>query len=120
VLRRAAVLAAVASIAVPAGAMAGGKQSGLYRQTNEVSDIPGVANITDSDLQNPWGLAAGPKTPLWVADNGTDKATIYPGGTKMTLISKAGLVVGIPGGAPTGQVFNPTSGFVVNDGLCGD
>src|SRR5919201_4618876 len=114
--RRAALLAAVASLALPAGALAGGKPSGTYRQINEVSDIPGVANITDSDLKNPWGLAAGPQTPLWVADNGTDKATIYPGGTKQTLISKAQLVVGIPGGAPTGEVYNPTDGFVVNDG----
>ena len=113
VLRRAAVLAALALVAFPAGALAGGKPSGLYKQTNLVSDIPGVANITDPDLKNPWGLAAGAKTPLWVADNGTDKATIYPGGTPQMLISKASLVVDIPGGAPTGEVYNGTDGFVL-------
>jgi uncharacterized protein (TIGR03118 family) len=119
VLPRAAVIAALALLSLPAVALAGGKPShpaSTYRQTNLVSDIPGVANITDPDLVNPWGLAAGPQTPLWVADNGMDRATLYPGGLKGTLISKAGLVVGIPGGEPTGQVFNPTSGFVVNDG----
>jgi uncharacterized protein (TIGR03118 family) len=115
-LRRVAVLAAVVSVALPTAAFAGGKPPGTYKKINEVSDIPGVANITDPDLKNPWGLAAGPQTPLWVADNGTDKATIYPGGTPMTLISKASLVVDIPGGEPTGQVFNPTNGFVVSDG----
>jgi hypothetical protein len=51
-----------------------------------------------------------------VADNGTDKATIYPGFVNGSPISKAPLVVNIPGGAPTGQVFNPTPGFVVRSG----
>jgi uncharacterized protein (TIGR03118 family) len=51
-----------------------------------------------------------------VADNGTDKATIYPGFVGGSPITKAGLVVNIPGGAPTGQVFNPTPGFVVRSG----
>jgi uncharacterized protein (TIGR03118 family) len=51
-----------------------------------------------------------------VADNGTDKATLYPGFVNGSPISKAPLVVNIPGGAPTGQVFNPTPGFVVHAG----
>jgi uncharacterized protein (TIGR03118 family) len=87
-----------------------------YHQTNLVSDLPGLAQLTDPDLVNPWGLAAGPTTPAWVADNGTDKATIYPGFVNGSPISKAPLVVNIPGGAPTGQVFNPTPGFVVRAG----
>jgi uncharacterized protein (TIGR03118 family) len=32
-------------------------------------------------------------------------------------VSAVPLVVGIPGGEPTGQVFNPTSGFVVQSGM---
>jgi uncharacterized protein (TIGR03118 family) len=87
-----------------------------YRQTNLVSDLPGLAELTDSDLVNPWGLAAGPTTPAWVADNGTNKATIYRGFVNGSPIQKAGLVVNIPGGAPTGQVFNGTPGFVVSSG----
>jgi uncharacterized protein (TIGR03118 family) len=81
-----------------------------------VSDLPGLAQLTDPDLVNPWGLAAGPATPAWVADNGTDKATIYPGFVHGSPITKAPLVVNIPGGAPTGQVFNPTPGFEVHSG----
>src|SRR5215831_8710152 len=50
-----------------------------YHQTNLVSDLPGLAQLTDPDLVNPWGLVASPTSPAWVADNGTDKATIYPG-----------------------------------------
>ena len=92
-----------------------------YRQINLVSDQPGVAPLTDPDLVNAWGLAASPGTnakpgsPQWVADNGTDKATLYTGASATT-VSKAGLVVSVTGAAPTGQVFNSAgSGFAVSD-----
>jgi uncharacterized protein (TIGR03118 family) len=92
-----------------------------YRQINLVSDQPGMAPLTDPDLVNAWGLAASPGTnaqpgsPLWVADNGSDKATLYTGATA-TSVSKAGLVVSVTGAAPTGQVFNSAqAGFVVTD-----
>jgi uncharacterized protein (TIGR03118 family) len=101
---------------VPAAPAAGAQPGNAYHQTNLVSDLPGLAQLTDPDLVNPWGLAAGPTTPAWVADNGTDKATIYPGFVNGSPIVKAPLVVSIPGGAPTGQVFNPTPGFVVQSG----
>src|SRR4029450_1285131 len=108
-------VAAVVSLA-PGTPAAASHPANAYRQTNLVSDLPGLAQLTDPDLVNPWGLAAGPTTPAWVADNGTDKATIYPGFVNGSPISKAPLVVNIPGGAPTGQVFNPTPGFVVRSG----
>ena len=111
--RHAAVTGALvvtAALAVPAAAQA----RNAYRQTNLVSDQPGVAQVTDPNLVNAWGIAAGPQTPLWVADNGTNVATIYPGAAGGSPISIAPLVVGIPGGAPTGQVFNPTGGFKVD------
>src|SRR5690348_14977295 len=76
--RHAAVTGALvvtAALAVPAAAQA----RNAYRQTNLVSDQPGVAQVTDPNLVNAWGIAAGPQTPLWVADNGTNVATIYPG-----------------------------------------
>ena len=50
-----------------------------------------------------------------MADNGSDKATLYTGATP-TSVSKASLVVNVTGAAPTGQVFNPdTSAFIVRD-----
>jgi uncharacterized protein (TIGR03118 family) len=100
----------------PAAQGAPSRARNAYHQTNLVSDLPGLAQLTDPDLVNPWGLAAGPTTPMWVADNGTDKATIYPGFVKGSPIQKAPLVVNIPGGAPTGQVFNGTAEFEVQDG----
>jgi uncharacterized protein (TIGR03118 family) len=107
-----AALAALA-LAAPAGAAQPGN---AYHQTNLVSDLPGMAQLTDSDLVNPWGLAFSPTSPAWVADNGTGKATLYRGFVNGSPITKVPLVVSIPGGAPTGQVFNPTSGFVVRSG----
>jgi uncharacterized protein (TIGR03118 family) len=109
------VVAGLVALA-PAAPAAAGQPGNAYHQTNLVSDLPGLAQLTDPDLVNPWGLAAGPTTPAWVADNGTGKATIYPGFVGGSPITKAGLVVDIPGGAPTGEVFNPTAGFVVHDG----
>jgi uncharacterized protein (TIGR03118 family) len=84
-----------------------------FRVINQVSDQTGKARIADSDLVNPWGLAMSPTGPLWVANNGTNTATIYPGGLNGASVTKAGLTVTIPGGAPTGQAFNSTTDFPV-------
>jgi uncharacterized protein (TIGR03118 family) len=109
-------LAAALLALAPAAQATAAHPRNAYHQTNLVSDLPGLAQLTDPDLVNPWGMAAGPTTPVWVADNGTDKATIYPGFVNGSPIQKASLVVDIPGGAPTGQVFNGTPGFVVRSG----
>ncbi|MGW4792494.1 TIGR03118 family protein [Nonomuraea sp. NPDC004297] len=74
--------------------------------TNLVSDVRGKAPVTDPKVVNPWGLAMG-KT-LWVSNTGTGSATVYSGTGK-----KEKTEVAIPGGAPTGQVFNPGEGFTV-------
>jgi uncharacterized protein (TIGR03118 family) len=113
----AGTLAAGALGAAPAGATT----HSTYRQINLVSDQAGKANLTDTDLVNAWGLAASPGTnaspgsPLWVADNGSDKATLYAGASA-TSVSKVPLVINVTGAAPTGQVFNSdASAFVVSD-----
>jgi uncharacterized protein (TIGR03118 family) len=114
----AGTLAAGALGAAPAGATT---HFSTYRQINLVSDQPGKARLTDPDLVNAWGLAASPGTnaapgsPLWAADNGSDKATLYAGASA-TSVSKVPLVVDVTGAAPTGQVFNSDSAaFVVSD-----
>jgi hypothetical protein len=45
-------------------------------------------------------LSAGPTTPWWISDNGTNASTLYNGGG-----AKQALIVAVPG-APTGTVFN--------------
>ena len=43
-----------------------------------VADRPNHgAAVVDPKLVNPWGLSAGPDSPLWVSDNGTDVSTVY-------------------------------------------
>ncbi|HEV3339063.1 MAG TPA: TIGR03118 family protein, partial [Pirellulales bacterium] len=87
-----------------------------YLQVNLVSDVPGNALITDPNLVNPWGIAFSPTSPFWISDNNADVATIYSGDVNGSPLGKAGLVVSIPGGAPTGQVANTTNDFVVGSG----
>src|SRR5215472_6083560 len=92
----AGALAAGALGAAPAGA---GAHVGAYRQINLVSDQAGKANMRDPDLVNAWGLAASPGTnaspgsPLWVSDNGSDKATLYAAGSTANTVSKVPLTV---------------------------
>ncbi len=93
--------------------------TGVFRQTNLVSDEPGVAPIVDPNVVNAWGIALGPNGgTLWISDNGTGVTTLYVGGVNGSPFTRfAALpVVTIPGGAPTGQVFNGTTDFVVGAG----
>ncbi|HEY0487580.1 MAG TPA: TIGR03118 family protein [Mycobacteriales bacterium] len=83
--------------------------TGGYDLVKLVSDRPGAARVTDPALVNPWGLALGPNTALWAADNGTDVSTVYTGHTP----APAGLAVTVPGGAPTGVVLQSTRNFAV-------
>ena len=64
-------LFAVAILATP-------KASGdTYSWTNFQSDIAGVAQHTDSNLVNPWGMAVSPNGTIWVSDNGAGVSTLY-------------------------------------------
>jgi uncharacterized protein (TIGR03118 family) len=86
-----------------------------YSWTNFQSDIPGVAQHTDPNLVNPWGMAVSSGGTIWVSDNGTGVSTLYhQDGTAVSL------VVMIPTskqnrgtGNPTGVVHNSTSFFQV-------
>ena len=106
------VATVAAGLAVAPGALA----LGHYKRHNLVSDQAGKADIMDPNLVNAWGLAFGKSTPAWVADNGTDVATLYTGDVAGSPVMKFPLTVSIPGGAPTGQVFNSSSSFVVHGG----
>ena len=48
-----------------------------YLQTNLVSDIPGLAIVTDSLLKNPWGLVTNATSPFWSANQFTNTSTVY-------------------------------------------
>lgn len=70
------------------------------------------SDASDPDLVNAWGISSSPTSPFWVSDNGTGKSTLYSINGVTNGLTKAGLVVSIPGdGTPTGQVFNSGSSF---------
>src|SRR5215831_16672080 len=101
-------------------------QAPNFVQTNLVSDIPGLATITDPELVNPWGVSHSSTSPFWVSNQGKSTTTLYAV-TDETNVSKidinppTGFVL-IPKTAsgpqgPTGQVHNSNaSSFPVNGG----
>lgn len=48
-----------------------------YYVRNLVADQPGVADFTDPNLVNAWGLATSATSPFWVCDGGTGLSTVY-------------------------------------------
>ena len=101
-----------------------------FLQTNLVSDLSGLATITDPFLQNPWGISHSATSPFWVSNQFTSTATLYgvTGSTNVTKVNtdpaNPGVPVVIPFDptasgpkGPTGTVFNSAgSGFPVGAG----
>jgi uncharacterized protein (TIGR03118 family) len=83
-----------------------------FKQVNLVSDVPGLARITDFRVSNPWGLALGEKTPIWINNNNTATSEVYTGANGHDPLTRA-LVVQVPAG-PTGIAFNPTTAFAAH------
>jgi len=85
-------------------------QASAYTVHALVSDGAAVpAAATDPNLVNAWGLVAGPTTPWWSANNGTNTSTLYTGAG-----AKVALTVAVAGG-PTGAVFNGSAtDFVIS------
>src|SRR5436309_7123432 len=83
-----------------------------YSSTNFQSDIAGVAQHTDPNLVNPWGMAAGSTGTIWVSDNGTGVSTLYnQDGTAVQLVVDIPSSRNTAGGNPTGIVCNNTAFF---------
>ncbi|MDE3065949.1 MAG: TIGR03118 family protein [Verrucomicrobiota bacterium] len=98
-----------------AGAACLVRAQSAYTQHNLVSDVPGLADITDTNLLNPWGIAFSATGPFRISDNHSGLSTVYDGtGTPQSLVvaipPPAG---GAPPAAPTGIVFNNTTNFIV-------
>jgi uncharacterized protein (TIGR03118 family) len=92
-------------------AVASPARAQFYAQHNLVSDGAIPADHIDPDLVNAWGLVASATSPWWVSDNGTGVSTLYNGNTGAKIPINATGHVAIPGGVPTGVVFNFTTGF---------
>ncbi len=82
-----------------------------YHQTNLVSDVAGYgAARIDPALVNPWGISFSATSPLWISANHTSLSVIYDkdGNNVIPPVTIQG-----GNGAPTGQVFNGTTGFII-------
>jgi uncharacterized protein (TIGR03118 family) len=78
-----------------------------YLVHNLVSDLPGIADHQDSNLQNAWGSGFA-NQPFWIGNNGTGTSTLYDG-----YGNKVALTVAIPsaGGGATG---GPVTGVIAS------
>jgi uncharacterized protein (TIGR03118 family) len=97
-----------------------GDDATAYVRTDLVSNTQNLVQPADPSLQNAWGVANAPGGPLWVSDNNSGLSTLYDGNGM-----KVGLTVTIPlppsrkappPAAPTGIIWNPTSGFRITVG----
>jgi uncharacterized protein (TIGR03118 family) len=94
-----------------------------YIQHNLVADTAGVADVTDPDLINPWGISESTASPFWVSNAGTGLAKVYSTSATAT-IAVAALKVTIPHGTGstdpvgvvTGQFSNSTTAFLLANG----
>jgi uncharacterized protein (TIGR03118 family) len=79
-----------------------------YEVHNLASNVAGLADNTNADVVNAWGLDASATSPWWIADNGTDLASVLmPTGAALAVRPTVG-------GGPTGLVANTTAaGFPV-------
>src|SRR5450432_3469300 len=106
--------AALALVSLPVLADEDGAFNG-YLETNLVSNLPGMAQLLDTNLVNPWGISFSASSPFWISDNGSGLSTLYAvtndaGG--VPFVVKQGLEVAIPGeGNPTGQLFDGAGSF---------
>jgi uncharacterized protein (TIGR03118 family) len=88
-------------------------QTNSFKQTNLVSDTPGMAANTDPDLNNPWGVAFLPNQPFRIASNQNASSRGYD----RTGAPMGSFAVPSPRGSsnpstPTGIVANLINGVV--------
>ncbi len=82
---RSVALLALAVLIPASQALAGGG----YVQTNLVSNQPGVAQVTDPNLINPWGISFSGGSPLWVSNQGVgNQATATTTGLRSPRIQR--------------------------------
>jgi uncharacterized protein (TIGR03118 family) len=105
------------SIALSVGAVAFGQH---YVQTNLDANTAGVAEATDSQLVNSWGLTRSSGSTWWVSDNLKGVSTLYNGpGQKQSLVVTIAPAdpnnKKTPIGSPTGAVSNSsTTNFLLD------
>jgi uncharacterized protein (TIGR03118 family) len=121
------LLAGAIAVAVSLGAPSAG--AAPYVQTDLVSDLPSLAQLTEPELVNPWGVSHTGTSPIWTSNQGTSTANLFTITPALT-VTKAvpagtnGNITIPPGGVgtgPTGQVANTnTASFLIPVSTGGD
>ncbi|MGC9957908.1 MAG: TIGR03118 family protein [Roseiarcus sp.] len=113
----------MAAVGFGALCASGGIAQAQFKQTDLVSDISGLAAITDPNLKNTWGVAAIPgASPFWIDNQGTSTSSLYSvtGGTGVAPVNLNGApgtnFAAIPGVGPTGIVANSGTSFGIAGG----
>ena len=108
--RQAGLLAGLTLLALAPTALSAATPANAYLQHNLVADQPGIADYTDPNLVNPWGLYTTASSPFWVNDAGTGLATVYSsnGAVSATKPAFAPSAKGTTPAPGTGGVANAT------------
>jgi uncharacterized protein (TIGR03118 family) len=113
--RQVRLLTGLTALALSPRVLPAAASGNAYLQHNLVADQPGIADYTDPNLVNPWGLYTTASSPFWVNDASTGLATIYsssgaPSATKPSIAPSAKGTTPVP---VTGGVANATGGFMI-------
>ena len=88
-----------------------------YLVHNLVADQTGVADFTDPNLVNAWGIAISGTSPFWLCDAGTGLSTVYSAGASGFSVSATKAIIPPSANgantACTGIVFNSSTAFAV-------
>jgi uncharacterized protein (TIGR03118 family) len=114
VLRATALALSVATAAMLVARSAAAQNS--YQQHNLVSNIPGLADVLDPSLVNPWGISHSATSPFWTSDAGMGISTLYNTAGAKQALTVTIPTPGTPPSAPTGQVFNTAGAFPISPG----
>ncbi len=122
-MRREHLNRVISSAAVLAVAFSLQAADNVYVQHNLVSDVAGLADRTDANLVNGWGITHSPTSPWWVNSNGKGLSIVYDAhgapapAANPIVVTVAPPPGGSPPSAPTGIVFNSTMDFQVGPAL---
>src|SRR5207245_5863968 len=112
-----AIPLALWTVAQPAMAAERGLVRGAYLQTNLVSNIPGMAAVTDPNLKNPWGLSSSSGSPIWASHHNAGVGTFYSiangATTPLPLMVQIPASGNLPGWAPYGTILCGSGNFEI-------
>jgi uncharacterized protein (TIGR03118 family) len=111
-MKRASLFVAIGGLA--ASMVVSSASAAPIEQINLVSSVPGLAQLTDPNLINPWGLSFSAASPFWVSNQGTSSTQLFHitnGQAIQNAATGGATTIAIPTTAtgpqgPTGQVFN--------------